>query len=120
VRDLVDELRELGPRFRVVVLDASKKAYRSTLRDETIVQRGKARDLAKQLKDLGPGFDVYVFDTRKKDYRPLHEEERVLLRDFPEFAASTAGLLSGPLGQGPLLAATELLPGGDEEGAIMD
>ena len=66
-----DPIGELGPRFRVVVLDASKKAYRSRLREETIVQRGKVRDLVKQLGELGPGFDVFVLDTRKKDAVPF-------------------------------------------------
>jgi tetratricopeptide (TPR) repeat protein/tRNA A-37 threonylcarbamoyl transferase component Bud32 len=60
-----------------------------------------------------------IYSERKQHAEAARDYTRLLAlgadKDFPVLAASTGGLLGAPLGQGPLLAASALIPGRFED-----
>ncbi len=58
VRDLVEQLRDVGPQFKVIVLDAKKKDYRQKLAEAT----QDAPQLAQAIKDA-PDNSIFFYHT---------------------------------------------------------
>jgi hypothetical protein len=66
VRDLAEQLRQFGPQFRVVLLDARQKDYRTRLAEET---RDRPK-LAEAIKNA-PGNSIFFCSESGKDVQRL-------------------------------------------------
>ena len=72
VRDLVDQLREFGPQFNVVVLDVEDERYERTLRDLTRTRPG----LADVIRDA-PENSIYFYADGKVRTLPTADAEKL-------------------------------------------
>ncbi len=78
VRDLADQLREFGPQFRVVLLDAKRKDYRTRL-DEATKDRPK---LADAIKNAPPGNSIFLHATVGEGGHERPHVQRLSFDDF--------------------------------------
>lgn len=74
VRDLVDQVREFGPRFNVVVLDAADDRYERTVKSLTETRPGLAEAIAD-----APENSIFFYADGKVQTRPKADAEKLLL-----------------------------------------
>jgi hypothetical protein len=121
VKDLVQQLRELGGRFRVTVLDVEEEGYEEKLH----ALAREAPELVKAVNttpentiffyakdDQGRGrmqrmsFNELYYLDKTASMKDTADREKALLA----LAGRTAAALGSPSGEGPLLAASTLIP----------
>ena len=89
VRDLVDQLREFGPQFNVVVLDVEDERYERTLRDLTRTRPG----LADVIRDA-PENSIFFYADGKVRSLPTADADRLAgAATVPDPAESGASLV---------------------------
>ncbi|MCZ2341047.1 MAG: hypothetical protein LC104_04530 [Bacteroidales bacterium] len=79
VRDLVDQLREFGPQFNVVILDVEEEGYERTLRNLTRTRPG----LAEVIRDA-PENSIFFYADGKVRPLPTAEAERLGAISVPD------------------------------------
>jgi hypothetical protein len=97
VKDLVDQLREFGPRFNVAVLDVQEEGYERQLRELTRTRPGLAEAVA-----AAPENSLFFYPDGKVQRRPRAEADKLAAGKpvLADPADPTRGLVyTGPIGR---------------------
>ncbi|MFO0851325.1 MAG: hypothetical protein U0871_22625 [Gemmataceae bacterium] len=97
VKDLVDQLREFGPRFNVAVLDVQEEGFERQLRDLTRDRPGLAEAVA-----AAPENSIFFYPDGKVQSRPRAEADKLAAGKpvLADPADPSRGLVyTGPIGR---------------------